>query len=203
MGYATAMKFHHTEAIVLTGGRGARMGGLDKGLVELCGKPLVQWVTDSIAPQVDGVILSANRNLDEYKKLGFPVVVDEFEDFQGPLAGIHAALNKVHSEFVLVVPTDSPGLPSDLCYRLGSALVRSNAEIAVVEAGGRIQPVLLMFRSALKPEIEQWLRRGSRKVMDWIKSRRYLTVPFSENELLMVNINDRGNLSDASEKLCS
>jgi molybdopterin-guanine dinucleotide biosynthesis protein A len=197
------MKFQHTEAIVLTGGRGERMGGLDKGLVELCGKPMVQWVIESIAPQVEGVILSANRNLDEYKKLGFPVAVDEFEDFQGPLAGIHAALKKVSSEFVLVVPTDSPKLPPDLCYKLGSALTRSNAEIAVVETGGRIQPVFLLFRSSLKPEFERWLQHGSRKALDWIKSRPYVTVSFSGDELLMVNINDTENLADASKKLCS
>lgn len=203
MGYATAMKFQHTEAIVLTGGRGERMGGRDKGLVKLCGKPLVQWVTESIAPQVDGVILSANRNLDEYKELGFPVVVDEFGDFQGPLAGIHAALKKINSEFVLVVPTDSPKLPPDLCYKLGSALMHSNAEIAVVETGGRIQPVFLLFRSSLKPDVEQWLQQGTRKALDWIKSRQYVTVSFSGDELLMVNINDMENLEEVSRKLCS
>ena len=202
MGYAMTMKFNRAEAIVLTGGRGVRMGGLDKGLVELCGKPLVQWVTNSIAPQVDGVILSANRNLEEYKKLGFPVVVDEFEHFQGPLAGIPAALKKVNSEFVLVVPTDSPKLPPDLCYKLGTALARSDAEIAVVEAGGRVQPVLMLFRADLEPEIERWLKQGSRKVLDWITSRRYVTVPFSANDLLMVNINDPESLAAASEKLC-
>lgn len=197
------MKFNHTQAIVLTGGRGERMGGRDKGLIELCGRPLVQWVTDSIAPQVDEVILSANRNLDEYKKLGFPVVVDELKDFQGPLAGIHSALGRVTSEFVLVVPTDSPKLPLDLCFKLGTALVHADVEVAVVETGGRMQPVLMLFRSDIKPEIERWLEQGSRKVLDWIKSRRYVTVAFSDDELLTVNINDNESLAAASEKLCS
>jgi len=196
------MKFEHTDAIVLTGGRGERMGGRDKGLVELCGKPLVQWVTDSIAPQVDQIIISANRNLDEYRTLGFPVVVDELKDFQGPLAGIHSALKKTGSEFVLVVPTDSPGLPPDLCYKLGAALLESKAEIAVVETDGKLQPVLMLFRTALKPEFEKWMQQGSRKVIDWINSRRHVTVSFPGDELLIVNINDSENLAAASEILC-
>jgi molybdopterin-guanine dinucleotide biosynthesis protein A len=198
-----AMKFNHTEAIVLSGGRGERMGGCDKGLVELCGKPLVRWVTDSVAPQVDAIILSVNRNLEAYKELGYPVVVDEISNFQGPLAGIAAALREVKSEYTLVVPTDSPQLPSNLCSQLGAALVRSNAEIAVVEYDGQIQPVLMLFRSELKSEIEQWLKQGSRKVLDWIKSRRFVTVPFSGDELYMVNINDDEGLAAASSKLCS
>ena len=196
------MKFDHTDAIVLTGGRGERMGGCDKGLVELCGKPLVQWVTDSIAPQVDKIIISANRNLEEYRALGFPVVIDELKDFQGPLAGIHSALKKTGNEFVLVVPTDSPGLPQDLCYKLGVALLESEAEIAVVETDGKVQPVLMLFRSALKPEFEKWMKQGSRKVIDWINSRRHVAVSFPGDELLTVNINDSDNLAAASEILC-
>ena len=196
------MKFYHTDAIVLTGGRGERMGGRDKGLIELCGKPLVQWVTDSIAPQVDKIFISANRNLEEYRALGFPVIADELKGYQGPLSGIHSTLKKTRNEFVLVVPTDSPGLPPDLCRKLGTALIESGAEIAVVETGGRMQPVLMLFRSALKPELEIWLQQGSRKVMDWIKSRRYVSVPFANEELLMVNINNSENLATASEILC-
>jgi len=196
------MKFDHTDAIVLTGGRGERMGGRDKGLVELCGKSLVQWVTDSIAPQVDKIIISANRNLEEYRALGFPVVVDELKDFQGPLAGIHAALKNTGNEFVLVVPADSPGLPPDLCSKLGVALLESEAEIAVVETDGKMQPVLMLFRTALKPEFEKWMQQGSRKVIDWINSRRYVTVSFPGDELLSVNINDLDSLAAASEILC-
>jgi len=178
------------------------MGGRDKGLVELCGKPLVRWVTDSISKQVDKIIISANRNLEEYRALGFPVVVDELEDFQGPLAGIHAALKNTGNEFVLVVPTDSPVLPPDLSYKLGMALLESKAEIAVVEADGKLQPVLMLFRAALKPEFERWMQQGSRKVMDWINSRCYVTVSFPGNELLTVNINNSDNLAAASEILC-
>ena len=196
------MKFDHTDAIVLTGGRGERMGGRDKGLVELCGKPLIQWVTDSIAPQVDNIFISANRNLEAYRALGYPVVVDELKDFQGPLAGIHSVLKKTRSEFVLVVPTDSPGLPTDLCCKLGAALLESEAEIAIVETDGRMQPVHMLFRAALKPEFEKWIQQGSRKVLDWIMSRRYVLVPFSSEDLLMVNINNSENLAAASEILC-
>ena len=197
-----AMKIKGTEAIVLAGGRGARMGGRDKGLVELCEKPLVQWVIDSIAPQVEGVVLSANRNNERYKSFGFPVVADQLEDFQGPLAGIHAALQEVTRDFVLVVPADSPNLPVDLCQKLYSALMESNAEIAVVETGGQIQPVLLFFRRELKLDIGQWLEGGSRKVRDWIESRRFVTVPFPADELISVNINDPESLVEATEKLC-
>lgn len=187
---------------MLAGGRGERMGGRDKGLVELCGKSLVRWVTESVAPQVDTIVISANRNLEAYIALGYPVVVDEIGNFQGPLAGIAAALKEVKSEYVLVVPIDSPQLPSNLCSQLGAALLQSNAEIAVVETDGQMQPVLMLFRPELKSAMERWLQQGERKVRDWIESRRFVAVPFSAEEFQMVNINDDQSLAEASSKLC-
>ncbi|MDO9188930.1 MAG: molybdenum cofactor guanylyltransferase, partial [Sulfurimicrobium sp.] len=98
-------------AIVLAGGRGQRMGEADKGLVLLHGKPLVSWVLERIAPQVDEVLISANRNLERYRELGYAVLPDEMPDFPGPLAGLHRAMAEASHPLWLSVPCDTPFLP--------------------------------------------------------------------------------------------
>jgi len=189
-------------AIVLAGGRGKRMAGRDKGLVDLCGVPLVKWVVDAITPQVDQIVISANRNLEQYEALGYTVVADELADYQGPLAGIQAALRKISLPFVLVVPADTPELPANLCEKLKNSLIKADADIAVVEVAGRIQPVTMMFRLEMKNDIGNWLDSGSRKVLGWIESRSYVPVCFSEDELPDLNINDANGLAEASARLC-
>ena len=117
--------------VILAGGLGRRMGGVDKGLQNLNGRPLVQWVLDRLTPQVDTVLISANQNLLRYGEFGCPVVPDRIPDFSGPLAGLHAALSQSTSPLLATVPCDSPFLPADLVQRLHSALETEGAELAV------------------------------------------------------------------------
>ena len=109
-------------AVILAGGRGQRMGEADKGLQPLRGRSLVRWVLECIDPQVDELLIIANRNLDRYLELGYPVLRDRIPDFAGPLAGLHAGLAAARTDLVIAVPCDTPLLPGELVSRLVTAL---------------------------------------------------------------------------------
>ena len=104
--------------VVLAGGQGRRMGGVDKGLKILRGKPMVEWVIERIAPQVHEVLINANQNLERYAAFGHRVIPDEIAGYAGPLAGLHRGLTEAANELVATVPCDSPFLPRDLVARL-------------------------------------------------------------------------------------
>lgn len=183
------------SAIILAGGRGSRMGGRDKGLVLFRGKPMVQWVSHAVGSQVGEVLVSANRNQRDYVELGFKVITDVLEDFQGPLAGIAAALAGITTRYVLTVPVDTPILPSDLVDRLAFALVEHNTDMAVVEAEGRLQATHMLFRASLADSLSGYLAGGGRRVQDWINSQRHVAVPFLPAEEHFRNINTESGLS--------
>jgi molybdopterin-guanine dinucleotide biosynthesis protein len=155
-------------ALILAGGQGRRLGGSDKGLVAVDGAPLVERVAARIAPQVDRVLISANRNLAAYRRLGWPVVQDEPRDFPGPLAGMLAGLEACEGEWLAVVPCDTPDLPRDLITRLATA----DADIKrprVVLAGGKWQPVICLLHRGLANDLRSFIAAGGRKVMDWLQ----------------------------------
>ncbi|MEN6587858.1 MAG: molybdenum cofactor guanylyltransferase MobA [Sulfuricella sp.] len=187
-------------AIILAGGRGQRMGEVDKGLQLLRGKPLVSWVTDSIAPQVDEVLISANRNLERYRELGFAVLPDAMPDFPGPLAGLHRALENAKHPLWLSVPCDTPFLPHDLVQRLRDGLLSGDAELAVAASGGRLQRVICLGYSHLRAGLGDFIARGGRRVGEWQDGLRSIAVPF-EDELIFSNINTPEELSEAENKL--
>lgn len=190
------------SAILLAGGRGRRMDGRDKGLVELCGKPLVEWVVDAIAPQVDDIVISANRNLDQYRQLGCRVIGDELADFQGPLAGVLACGRQVTTEFLAVVAVDAPVLPADFIVRLRLALEQGGSALAVVEADGMIQPTHMVFHGSLLDDLDRWLAAGHRKMQDWIARQDHVRVRFDDGSMFFVNVNDEQQLAALSERLC-
>src|SRR5699024_6312427 len=113
---------------VLAGGAGRRMGGVDKGLVELRGKPLVAWALDALRPQTATLLINANRSQDQYRVFGWPVIADDGDGYQGPLAGMLAVLSAAQTAYVLTVPCDAPRIPPDLAARLGAALLAADAE---------------------------------------------------------------------------
>jgi len=183
-------------AVILAGGRGQRMGEVDKGLQLLHGKPLVQWVAESIAPQVEEVLISANRNLERYRELGFVVLPDAMPDFPGPLAGLLCALESAKHPLWLSVPCDTPFLPRDLVQRLLAGLLESNAELAVAAAGERMQPVICLGHSHLCMGLREFLAQGGRRVGEWQAGLRRVIVPF-ENPELFKNINTLDELAEA------
>src|SRR5262245_19869531 len=127
------------------------MGGVDKGLKLLRGKPMVAWALERFAPQVDEVLINANQNLDTYAGFGHPVIPDEIGGFAGPLAGLHRGLSVAQHELVATVPCDSPFLPHDLIARLRAALEARGADVAVARTGEQPHPVFCLCRKQVLP----------------------------------------------------
>jgi len=187
--------------VILAGGAGRRMGGVDKGLVELAGKPLARHVLDALAPQVDTVLVSANRNAVEYRKLGAVVGDGEGEGgegYRGPLAGMLGGMKKAATPLALFVPCDAPFLPTDLAARLRAA---GGCDIAVAHDGARLQPVFCLLRTALADSLAQFLAGGGRKIDLWFDRHNVRRVNFSDKPDGFANINSPADLARAEEKL--
>lgn len=175
---------------VLAGGQARRLGGIDKGLVEIGGRPLVAWILDGLTPQVDALLINANRNEDRYRQYGVPVVRDRLPSHQGPLAGIAAVLAQVPSGgAALTVPCDSPSLPADLASRLSAALEAGDGDLAVAHDGERLQPIHALVPAAVLPALEAFLARGGRKVEVWLAEQRVAVVDFSDRRDCFLNLN--------------
>ncbi len=184
--------------VVLAGGQGRRMGGVDKGLVELDGRPMVAHVLARLAPQVGDVLINANQNLDRYRELGYPVVPDAVGGFAGPLAGLHAGLTQASRAFVVTVPCDSPFLPADLVTRLHAALARDRAELAVAKTFDQPHPVFALVRRDLLANLTAFLASGGRKIDAWYAALRVVEVAFDDEAEAFRNINTADELAAAA-----
>jgi molybdopterin-guanine dinucleotide biosynthesis protein A len=183
--------------IVLAGGQGRRMGGVDKGLVALCGRPMVAHVLERFAPQVGTVLINANQNLDRYAAFGYPVVRDEIGGYAGPLAGLHAGLAHATGEFVATVPCDSPFLPADLVARLHAALAGAGAQLAVARTFDQPHPVFCLVRRDVLPHLSAFLEGGGRKIDAWYATLAVVEVPFDDVVEAFRNINTADELTAA------
>lgn len=181
--------------IVLAGGQGRRMGGVDKGLQPLEGRPMVAWAIERLAPQVEAIVVNANQNLDAYRAFGYPVVSDAVGGFAGPLAGLHAGLQATRTALAVTVPCDSPFLPTDLVARLRSALEAGNAELAVAKTGDQPHPVFSLVQRRILPHLEAFLRSGGRKIDAWYASLEVVEVSFDDQAEAFSNINTREDLA--------
>jgi molybdopterin-guanine dinucleotide biosynthesis protein A len=184
--------------LILAGGRGSRMGGQDKGLQPLRGMPLVMHVLWRLAPQVQDVVINANRNLGAYEGFGRTTVPDVSGDFQGPLAGMLAGFPYCETDWMMVVPCDVPDLPIDLVERLVVAAEAVDAVAAMpstTEADGRTQthPVCLLLRGDLYEHLTAFMKDGGRKIDDWTKPLGALEVPF-DNAKAFFNANTLADL---------
>lgn len=176
-------------AVILAGGKARRMGGQDKGLVELAGRPLIEHVIARIEPQVSRILINANRNTEQYARYGYPVVSDSLSDFQGPLAGFLAAMQQVESDFIVTIPCDGPCLPDDLINRLYNAQQAAKAEIAVAHDGNRMQPVYALISTRLQQSLNDFLASGERKIDWWYARHNTVTADFSDAPETFLNIN--------------
>lgn len=183
--------------LILAGGKGTRMGSVDKGLQMFRGKPMVEHVVQRLQPQVGKLIINANRHLDVYEALGAPVVSDEISGFAGPLAGLHAGLSVCKTPYLVTAPCDSPFLPVDLVDKLSEALVAAKADIAVAVTGENAtqqrHPVFCMLSAHLKNDLADYLSKGGRKMDAWFAMYLQVEVRFS-NEAAFANINTREEL---------
>ena len=175
--------------IILAGGRGTRMGGRDKGLVALAERPLVAHVVDRLRPQVETIVISANRNRERYADLGYPVVADATTDFSGPLAGIAGAGAAAQTAWLLVTPCDTPHLPADLAERLLAACVAQHRPLAVAHDGARLQPLFLLLQRGLLVDLDAFLTGGGRAVYRWLDSQQPAQADFSDCPAAFGNLN--------------
>ena len=187
---------HGVTGIVLAGGQGRRMGGVDKGLQPLRGRPLVEWAIARLAPQVDEILLNANQNAEAYARLGHRVVPDALGGFAGPLAGLHAGLQAASQPLAVTVPCDSPFLPLDLVARLKQEL--SQNEIAVAKTGDQPHPVFALVRKSVLPHLERFLEGGGRKIDAWYATLSVVEVSFDDQPDAFRNINTLDELSAAA-----
>ncbi|CAH6809220.1 MULTISPECIES: molybdenum cofactor guanylyltransferase MobA [Vibrio] len=176
-----------TSWVILAGGQASRMGGKDKGLVELNGSPLIQYVIDKLSQQDVSITINANRNLDSYQAFA-PVVSDSFPDYPGPLGGIHAGLKNATTDWVGFVPCDSPQISDDLVQRFCAA-VKEDSDILVAHDGEFKQPVFTLFHKRVLPKLEAFLERGDRKIILLYKECVTEYVDFSDAPNCFVNLN--------------
>lgn len=177
------------------------MGGQDKGLLPLLGRPMIEYVLDALTPEVDRVLINANRNEKIYARYRVPVIPDLVPDYAGPLAGIAAAMAVAETDYVLTVPCDGPLLPGGLVLRLAAALHTHQAEIATVHDGTRLQPVYALLSRGLLSSLDAYLDNQGRKIDRWYQQHRLTIVDFADQPDAFANINTREELLLAETRL--
>jgi molybdenum cofactor guanylyltransferase len=178
--------------LILAGGAGRRVGGRDKGLILWKNRMLVAHVFDRLQPQVTQVLISCNRNFDQYAALPAATVADTRRDFQGPMAGLEAAIDRIDTDFLLLVPCDTPLLPADLGDRLLRPLdssLNENVEISYAHDGERGQYLCAAIRCSCLPSLHQYLDDGNRSVRHWYQTRRSIAVDFADQAGCFRNYN--------------
>ncbi|TCB97086.1 molybdenum cofactor guanylyltransferase MobA [Kosakonia quasisacchari] len=185
--------------VVLAGGKASRMGGKDKGLQELNGKPLWQYVAERLAPQVTSLVISANRNLEIYRASGLPVLTDTLDDFPGPLAGIISVMQQSDGEWFLFCPCDTPRIPTDLVARLQKNR-QHNAPAVWVNDGERDHPAIALVHRSVLPFLQNYLAGGERRVMVFMRQMGGHAVDFSDAKSAFVNVNTPEDLAHWQER---
>lgn len=183
--------------VILAGGSGTRMGGADKGLVILDGKPLIEHVIRRLQPQVPHIIINANRNHDQYSRYGFTIISDEGESAgAGPLSGILSALTHTATDYILTVPCDAPRLPKDLAARLLMQLQRDGSRACMAHDGMRPQPIFALIHASLQDDARRALRAAEHKVGSWLRSAGCTSADFSGCAECFINLNTAENIAE-------
>ena len=180
--------------VVLAGGKATRMGGIDKGLVELNGIPMCKVVIDQLDPQVAEVLVNANRNIEVYEGFGVRVVQDQIQGFLGPLAGLFSAMSVATTPWVVTVPCDGPFLNADYVERM--MMTSDDVDIVVARDERRLQPTFILSNTYLMDDLEDFLQSGERKIDRWFVKHKWSEADFSDSPDCFLNINteqDRDN----------
>ena len=200
---STPIDKQQITGLILAGGKGTRMGSVDKGLQVFRGAPMVEQVLQRLKPQVGKLIINANQHREIYETLGVPVYPDEFSGFAGPLAGLHTGLMHCETPYLVTLPCDSPFLPADLVDKLSEALVAANADIAVAvtgeQTGQQRHPVFCLLARHLKDDLADYLGSGGRKMDAWFSRHAQVDVWFAD-ETAFANMNTREELDHWSLK---
>jgi molybdopterin-guanine dinucleotide biosynthesis protein A len=185
--------------VILAGGRAQRMNNQDKGLVNFKGRPMISYAIAALAPVVGCILINANRNIDQYRQYGWPVISDQTDSFDGPLAGILAAMNHADADVLVVIPCDSPLIKSEHLQRLLLTRAETNADVAVAFDGVRLHPVFLAIKTGLQASLQEYLASGQRKVAVWLEQQNLVAVDFSGEPEIFSNINTLAELSMLEE----
>ena len=186
--------------LVLAGGQASRMGGDDKGLILLNDKPLIMHVLERLIPQVNHIVISCNRNHEQYSRFGYPIITDEPRSlsqrpsFNGPLAGIIAAMKEIETPYTLIVPCDCPALPLSLQAKLFTGLTSESKNIAVPFDGDRRQPLFLLIKTQLVDALQDYYEQGGRSIRAWLNGESITDVNFSNEAGSFTNLNTQEEL---------
>jgi molybdopterin-guanine dinucleotide biosynthesis protein A len=181
--------------VILAGGLARRMNHQDKGLISLNGRPMVSYVVDAMAAVTDQLIINANRNIEQYQQFGWPVVTDQTDCFDGPLAGVLTAMLYAETGVLLVAPCDSPLIKAEHLHKLLSVRAEKDADVAVAFDGEQLHPVFLAVKINLKCSLKNYLASGQRKMETWLEQQKMAITDFSSEQGLFINVNSLAELS--------
>ena len=185
------------SGLILAGGLSTRMGGRDKGLQLLEGRPMITHIIERLQPQVGPLLINANQNYEAYEVFGLPMIADVISNFVGPLAGLHAGLSHCTTPYLLSVPCDCPFFPTDLARRLSDALMSSGADVAYAVMINQNQtehhPVFCLLKRDVMVGLGEYLSEGGRKVLTWMSSQAHVQVVFDDHSAFL-NINTPDDL---------
>ncbi|MFI3198523.1 MAG: molybdenum cofactor guanylyltransferase MobA [Methylococcaceae bacterium] len=189
--------FNQTKiaGVILAGGLARRMNNQDKGLIPYKGRPLVSYAIAALTDVTDQVLINANRNREHYQAFGLPVVADQTDNFDGPLAGVLTAMIYTDADVLVVVPCDSPLIKAEHLQKLLAVRAENAADVAVAFDGVRLHPVFIAIKTSLKTSLENYLASGQRKVGDWLEQQKTVTADFSNEPEIFFNINTLTELS--------
>lgn len=203
MDFLAALNARHERvgAVVLAGGLARRMGGQDKGLVELGNRPMASWAVDAVRNQVHQIVINANRNRDAYSALGCAVIADRHSGHIGPLAGLSAAIHQLDTDYVFMCPCDSPFINPVLVGLLGHACLEQGCDIAVANDGVRMQPVFCLVHKRTLASLDAYLESGERKIDRWYETQKMVEVDCSQFADSFRNINTEDERIAATAEL--
>ena len=185
----TRIPVNDISAVILAGGKARRMGGEDKGLIELNDRPMLDYIISALRPQAGDIIINANRNRERYRAFGYPVIEDMLGDYFGPLAGMATGMQAAARPFMLAVPCDSPFIPAHLAATLYHAMRNENTGLSVAHDGERMQPVFALLNCKLLPDLLAYLDEGGRKIDTWYARHRPALADFSQSAEMFLNLN--------------
>ncbi len=192
----------HISGIILAGGQARRMGGVDKGLVEFNGRTMYERISQLLAPQVNEVLVNANRNHDRYRAYGATVVADYLQGYLGPLAGLASGMTAARTTWVITVPCDGPFLNHDYVVRMANEVIE-DTRIVVARDSVRLQPTYMLAETALVDDLKSFLESGERKIDRWFVKHKYRTCDFSDSPDCFLNINSEKERQQAEERMKS
>lgn len=177
------------------------MGGTDKGLLELRGRPLAAYALDALAQAAGPLLVSANRNPERYAQFGHPVIADPNDTFDGPLAGLLSAMQAAGTDYLLTTPCDSPFITAALFDRLCATLAAKHASVCAAHDGQRIQPMFLLAECRLAPSLEHYLASGLRQVEGWLNAQAMALADCQDHPEWFMNLNTPEELAEAERAM--